>query len=190
MSGAIARVVDSMPTQSNARCWLTHTSDVAARKPARQPANHRPPRGLSWRRNPTAYATTAANRTLTSVSTMRPSESTASHPFSAVAWGACHSTPTITRCAALTAPSTARRAPGRSSANARPTPLTSTMRSRRISTPPRRESRFLQLHEIRRRDGVELAVDVKDDDSHDEHGDEHVEQHADLDEKRDPVHEC
>src|SRR5678815_3481514 len=188
MSGAMASVVVSIPTHKSARCWLAQTSDVAARKPSRHPANHRPPRGLSSRKNPIAYATTAANSRLTSVRTRRPSESTASHPLNAEARGPTQSAPTMPRCARLTTLSTTSRALGRVIAKASADPIAGS--STTSSTSMRASgSRFSQLHEILRRDRIELAVDVEHDDSHDEHGDEHVEQHTDFDEERDPLHQ-
>ena len=54
ISGATARVVPSSPIHNRAKWWLTATSDAAARKASRQLTNARPPRGLSWRRYPTA----------------------------------------------------------------------------------------------------------------------------------------
>ena len=46
MSGAIERVVASMPTQSRARWWLSVTSDAAARKASIPLVNTRRSRAL------------------------------------------------------------------------------------------------------------------------------------------------
>ncbi len=86
-SGASASVVVSIPTQTSARWWLIATSVAAARNARRQLTKTRPPRGVSVRRNPTAYTATTRNSTLTSVSTTSPSGSTASQPPSAGAAG-------------------------------------------------------------------------------------------------------
>jgi len=123
MSGAVARVVHSMPTHSMSRCRVPATRVMAARKKHRQAqkrrsgwlvkdslsrGSRRGP-GSSSRRKPTAYREARKNRRLDRPKNRRPGASGSRMPFSMGVGGYAMHTPTSARCAAAVAASNTRR---------------------------------------------------------------------------------
>src|SRR5947207_13537654 len=119
----------------------------------------------------------ARNSTLTRLRMTRPSASSASQPASTRSPGAIQSSVTSATCSAAVPPSTR---PRREAGSKYATGAASA--GTRINASSSMGS-VAKLREVGGRNGVELAIDVKDDDAHDEHADEHVEEHADLDEE-------